>query len=192
MNPQQISTDGIGDFGLKFGNKKTMKTNILTTKKYWLSDNFKKMVLPYTTNKTAKGTVREFVLPRNMSDSQIQKELSSTTIPVEILANFIEKNCKDKSKWYIMHVQVLEEVVAMCGRWGGDEWNVYAFGWGEGGYWSTGGLYLSFATLENEHLSSDTLTLGNLDASKRVKVLEKKYDKLIDLVEKIQSILANE
>jgi hypothetical protein len=129
---------------------------------------FKEKIEPYITDQICKYEAKEFVLPRYMFDSEIKSETKSDPIPVEILASFIQKNCTDKSKWYVMHVQTPSESVAAFVVWDVSGWYVDASGWAGFGGWFAGDVFLSFATARTpDTLKSDATCIEDRKVSSR-------------------------
>lgn len=143
---------------------KQTPTQFINSQYLWIG--FKEKVLPFLTDTKYNGRVHTFVLPRIMSNSELQKETNSIPIPVKYFASAISNFLKtaDKSKWYIGHINTGSQVVAFNVDWRDEEWNFRAYDFDDGDDWHGGRLFLSFATADSETLSldtSDSLTLPN-------------------------------
>jgi Mn-dependent DtxR family transcriptional regulator len=110
----------------------------------WMSDTFlTKVFNPYKDMEITLPEVlpilNEYVLPRNMSDSKIQENTSSKPMSLEeyYLARYILliSGKADKSKVYLFHVQVGNEVLALYLYWYGDSWNSHDWSFGRGDGW---------------------------------------------------------
>ena len=101
--------------------------------------NFREKVEPYLTDEKCDKKLKTYVLPRSMSDSEIQKETNSLPIPVSIIASVMQNFLKDadKSGYYIFHTQIRNESVAFDVCWGGGEWRFDAYEFVDGGGWRT-------------------------------------------------------
>ena len=123
--------------------------------------------------KTGEGKIielKEYILPKKMYDTEIQKELNSKPIPVNDFLVTLPKFLKttDKIKSYIFHVDNGESVVAVFVFRDGDEWNVNVFELDYYYRWFGGFSFFSPAT--------DPKELGDLET--RVEELEEVVDKL--------------
>lgn len=132
-------------------------------KSCYLWSAFKDRVLPHLKNGMSSALLSEYVLPKDMQDSEIQKQTKSNPIPVEIFASVLQNFCKtaDKSKCYIFHVQTPKEVVAVRVLWSGDEWDLDALDFDDDNPWFLGDVFLFSATGTSE---TDNKTLEPLDS----------------------------
>lgn len=126
-------------------------------------DYFKTEVLPYITDEKSTIEFKEYILPKIMNDSEIQNNTKSTPIDVKYVASFIQQFVlnADKNKYYIIHCQLKDKVVALDLSWDVGEWFLGACDFGIDDWWVEDGVFLYPAT-PLETVSNDTLTLEQM------------------------------
>jgi len=154
-----------------------MKTSILNTEKYWMSDRFKELILgdikevqPY------KKEITSFISEKNEYDSEIIKRVKTFTR--EECISLLIKLTKDTNsillkdwKSNLFYVNIGSRTVGVAAWLDGGVWLFDCYGLDEDSSWSAGSLVLSPAMVDTQTLGTDdTLTLGSLDA--RLKKLE--------------------
>lgn len=128
-------------------------------------DNFKNWLFVPSQNKTITvpttlSKLTDYVLPKNMTDTEIQNMTKSipmdedtfwTVLYLLIIKPELGKELLgyelDKSKYYIFHVTMADGTVrAVYVRWSGDEWDCYAYAFDYGSAWYQGCVFVRFAT----------------------------------------------
>ena len=115
-------------------------------KKLYLFSYFKEKVLPKLTDEVTDLELKEYVLPKLMNDTEIQKKYNSTPIDVKYFASILQKTLKDENKFYIFHVKLKNNsVVAVGASWFADgrEWFLRAYGLDCDGLWNDGNCFFS-------------------------------------------------
>lgn len=125
--------------------------------KSWLWESSQQMVV--SIDAVGKSVVEDYVLPKNMNDTDIQNANSSTPLSIDAfwammyllvvnpkLGKKILKYSFKKDKVYICHVQLADRVVAVNVHWRGDEWFFGAFDFDDIFLWFEGFVFLHLAT----------------------------------------------
>ena len=145
----------------------------------WYSSDFKKLVLPLM-SKEEPCELKETKLKRRMWDFEIQKEISDIPISPNQLLYFLNNKIKDKTKWYLFHVQLNHGVVAVNVYWLGGEWYCNAVSLGYNYRWGSDYHFFSLAT-DSKKLNletSDSLTL-----KEAIKICKENGLKVIKVIE---------
>lgn len=129
----------------------------------YFGDNFKSWMWTPAQGKTltvpsSMNSPKEYVLPKNMNDTAIQKANGSASVDEDtfwailyclIIKPELGKELLNyelrKDKVYIIHVRVGDNVIAFYVYWGGGEWNLVARSFGSND-WSKDIVFLYFAT----------------------------------------------
>lgn len=123
----------------------------------YLSDNFKSNILYGKPKKAKPVEVSKNILPRWMTDSEIQASypgIFERDVFLATVNKLIEQNQLLTNGYAnIFHVKGDDgRTLAVDVRWSGSEWEFYCYGFGEYGGWREGDCAFSPATT----LSSDT------------------------------------
>jgi len=148
-------------------------------KKLYLFSYFKEKVLPKLTDEVTDLELKEYVLPKLMNDTEIQKKYNSTPIDVKYFASILQKTLKNENKFCIFHVKLKDNrVVAVNAYWRADDrgWSLSASELDYVYRWYDGVCFFSPVT-------ADSKTLKPSESLKPL--ILKKLEELKELVEKI-------